>query len=502
MRALTIHEDTGKFRIYLFNVGQGDHLLIRLPSGAYGIIDFYYSRTEGFTCPPSLTYFRALQAEMGKAKFKTNIKIAFVCFSHYDMDHIKGLSESFSWLSKNVGEIGAFWLPGSRSEEFMVSLLDEKLNDLKEKLKKIDPEILKQITVNRAHYKKELKLFNTEFHKWKTNNPKATEVLRGLKLLDPFAADPDITSFCLGPLEDHLEDFETLNSLKVASRLLNITDDRFNQLAKTMASDQDSNIVSHIIWIKHLGKNLFFGGDCHLTVWEDCLDKFDQSKYKKDTIMGPVRSDFIKASHHGSKTCTDNELWNRIADEKKTIVAVSAGQHNGYKHPSDQWLKDVKNSTKYDIYSTNSCANCILKLPFDNGSQTKNQSCSEPFHWLEAWNEFELTFVEYEEEKKARVEESLDGLFVHGFKASSTLTDPNSELDQEQRIKEEMERIYSNIEDRNTEEGKTDENNLLAFVFEVNENEITVSKAGSALAINYSNCFFAKREPLYDNECQ
>ena len=55
--------DTGKLKLFLFNVGQGDHMLIELPNGEFGIIDFYYQTNMNQNCVPALVYLKKLKEE-------------------------------------------------------------------------------------------------------------------------------------------------------------------------------------------------------------------------------------------------------------------------------------------------------------------------------------------------------------------------------------------------------------------------------------------------------
>jgi hypothetical protein len=45
--------------VYVFNVGQGDHLLLKLPNGTYGLIDFHYDKGINVVEePPALTFLK------------------------------------------------------------------------------------------------------------------------------------------------------------------------------------------------------------------------------------------------------------------------------------------------------------------------------------------------------------------------------------------------------------------------------------------------------------
>ena len=47
----------------MFNVGQGDNLLLKLPNGKFGIIDFFFSEKSYLNQrePPALTFLKKIQ---------------------------------------------------------------------------------------------------------------------------------------------------------------------------------------------------------------------------------------------------------------------------------------------------------------------------------------------------------------------------------------------------------------------------------------------------------
>src|SRR5690242_1735224 len=65
--------------VFLFNVGQGDHILLKLPNGEYGIIDSYYETRLGLKEPPALTLLDSLMTKDSKKPI-----ISFICISHPD----------------------------------------------------------------------------------------------------------------------------------------------------------------------------------------------------------------------------------------------------------------------------------------------------------------------------------------------------------------------------------------------------------------------------------
>ena len=61
-------------QVYLFNVGQGDHIMLKFPNNEYGIIDFFYDASQNIIEPPALSYFKALEGVLKKGVLKERLK--------------------------------------------------------------------------------------------------------------------------------------------------------------------------------------------------------------------------------------------------------------------------------------------------------------------------------------------------------------------------------------------------------------------------------------------
>jgi len=61
---------------------------------------------------------------------------------------------------------------------------------------------------------------------------------------------------------------------------------------------------------------------------------------ERDRLDGNLKSDVLKAGHHGSKN-SSSDLW--LAAVHPSIVAISAGKGNTYGHPSPDALERIRN---------------------------------------------------------------------------------------------------------------------------------------------------------------
>lgn len=76
------------------------------------------------------------------------------------------------------------------------------------------------------------------------------------------------------------------------------------------------------------GKNFLLLGDAHPQVIVDSLKSFDYSN------ENPIRAEFVKISHHGSKSNTSQELL-KLIDSKNFVISTNGDKHN---HPNKQFL--------------------------------------------------------------------------------------------------------------------------------------------------------------------
>lgn len=329
-------------RVHLFNVGQGDHILIELPNGEFGIIDFYYETPMGE--PPALTYLARLARERQQPPV-----ISFICVSHPDKDHTLGIDKLLSWASDRKRRIAVknFWsFPGHDFTE----LLDlyrrayQKSDKSDDRTYHIAKSINKRLSSIRDFIKA---------NGGKGEGKCRVQYIQEMRLIQKLDAGVEVIS--LAPLGQDVEKFnrETL-------------DDLFKRLLEGRKKGRaQKNAVSSILKLVFGQHALIFGGDAGGKAWRAVLDRLEESGNKN--VLGPCRGNFIKVSHHGSKYSSSEELWDALLDEKKTYLGISAGRGR-YKHPDRETIGDVRravsarNGRKVELVSTNACHKCIEGL--------------------------------------------------------------------------------------------------------------------------------------------
>ena len=353
-----------KLRIQLFNVGAGDHILIHLPNGEYGIVDFHFQDSRlNQDEPPAITFLRhKLDTHPEKS-----IIISFICISHYDSDHIKGLQQFFEWQTKsNIkqkrnGELGEvkiknIWLAGAKDRDKLRRLLLEKIN----KVKKDDEmkEKWKDYENLLENYNKDFEEIEGYVNEWRKKENKDEKYLHNQRPIHGNLS-PDIEAYCIAPLDKHIGKYENMNAEAVCKTLL---------LKKYVESSADNNLISSILFLRYKHKDKLkdlvwcFGGDASADVWKDSLNLLKADELQKKF---PVASDFIKVSHHGSHNSSDPIIWSKLSENKNRVYfGISAGKkHN---HPASTTLSEIKAIKNSVILSTNTCHNCVnnvMKFP-------------------------------------------------------------------------------------------------------------------------------------------
>ncbi len=354
INVLDIHNSTNKLIVYLFNVGQGDHILMKFPSGEYGLIDFYYDIKNNTPEPPALSFFKMLKVILNKDEFD-KITISFLCISHTDKDHCKGIGEALKWFIDEGVFIKEFWLGGAKDqiqfEQYFKEKIPALLKNMEDKNLEISSEKIKLFNTGLNEffqYLKKWKRVKKVNLRYKNEESGDIEYLAEIRALRSPSKGVTVTN--MGPLAKHLDDYNNKVNLATLKKLLNLNID---------SKDFNKNAMSHILKLQYGDNVLLFGGDTNKKVWKDCLKKY--TDLKLDIIHGSYKSNFIKVSHHGSKNSSDKAIYQEILHATLPInIGVSAGQHSGYKHPDPKTIRDIKSvRSDAEIFCTNVCCACL-----------------------------------------------------------------------------------------------------------------------------------------------
>ncbi len=326
-------------RIINYNCDQGDHYVLVFDENCIGIVDFKLYPSEPF--PRVCTYITKYLEK------HSEIEILFICISHYDYDHIDGLGSFLDFVEGMNHDqvritIKNIWLAGSKSQG---GFRKQILNKVKasRKLPQLQKEEIKHLLRN---YDTRLDKLEKFIYKWeKETGIKAETIDRIRDIKNPLL--PKIKVFSFGPMKDYCDTYDMSNILQLIWDLMKVDQSKVRI---------DNNLISTILFLEKENSFRFcFGGDASIEMWQDSFTGYSSIRDSYD-----LNSNFIKASHHGSKNSSDIELWRSlIHDQKKTIISFSAGDNNIYGHPHNETFEHIKKSGKdnYWLFSTNDLQN-------------------------------------------------------------------------------------------------------------------------------------------------
>jgi beta-lactamase superfamily II metal-dependent hydrolase len=419
----SLHSQNDKLELFLFNVGQGDHIMLKFPTLEYGIIDFYYETASNIIEPPCLTYFKELKRILPANEF-VKITISFFCISHTDKDHVKGISETIRWFHDNEILIKEIWLGAAKDEAQLYDFLRVRLASAIDGLS----------VYEQLKYSNKIKTYNNGmdeffkyFEKWKKKEFKSVRYLNEESGIGEYLVDirslrrPCALEKCeainLGPLGSQIDNYTNNLTLDLVRKLLGI-----RQRNKSI----DKNLISHILKIKFGATNLLFGGDTGKNIWEECLDRYENNEFTFLRDFGKIESHFIKVSHHGSINSSSSKIWDKtMASDSQVSLGISAGKHKGYKHPNFTTIDHIKNIRKnVSIHSTNICKNRIhdshiakeLHLWYDIGVRMNQNYGKEKSNIYD--EEINETISKTSYSDKKGIQNKSYGLFAYIFQIS------------------------------------------------------------------------------------
>ncbi len=384
IQILEEHQNIGNLKVIVFNVGQGDHCLLQFPNGSYGIIDFYFEAgKQGYlTEPPAITYLRNIPEDIP-------IDISFICITHTDYDHLKGITESIDYLLYRANSIDQVWLPQS---EHLYDCLQNYQDDFDDFKTDFFPELNGE----------ELELLWSTLNKLKaiSDKPQIKEKLNKNVLgVNKFKHNfgPNITLTCLAPLLEQIKE----NAKKVNTHILKNYRARYSQgkqsqeeiekaIKKKLKPNIDANTISTILQINYQYHQLLFPGDTTLPSWKEVLKTYKE--YEETRNLPTINPNFIKAAHHGSKKSSSVDIWKQILPEEGTVhIAFSAGK--GHSHPNRETIAHIEQAK--------SEKNLAINI-----KKKKTNKCVACLHKNDSFNHLEIDLFDYEKEAEEKRSEA------------------------------------------------------------------------------------------------
>lgn len=324
-------------QVFVFNVGDGDNILLRLPDGSFGFIDFSYSEVNNPVGePPSLTYV--------KFNAPSKPKCSFISLSDYHFDQIKGLNKWIAWARDK--EISQIWLPGIRTPIESFSTLINIIED---------PQVLKRVLSEYPYLVDRYQIIADLFRKMEIffeqqkKKDSLFSFLSTSTLPNLLPLPYDVRAYCLSPGVIRVVSHIMPNSGR--KNILHLLNERELQ-------SSENYDVSAVLLLQYKRFRLLFGGQASTKNMEESIAYL--KKHPEVCNHQNFEADFIKVPHHGSKYSSSTLIWENILPENSeaVLLAISAGNNKKFHRPNHETLDHIhqaanKKNAKIGIYSTN-----------------------------------------------------------------------------------------------------------------------------------------------------
>lgn len=384
----TMDNDQLELSVILFNVGQGDHSLFKLPNGAYGVIDCHFDKNQRQPESPALSYFKYLYESVDRndEALRKILKIDFLSISHTHTDHIRGMKELIEWLCNREIAIDQFWLCGASDQSSFNTLYRDLIaKGIEKKTPFKSKEVKESISAIRDHCSTVNKLIK-QINEYPFGYGKSKPVRKftaELNILKNNLGGGTVQASCAGPKSSDIKEFEEISYLNHIKKLFGpkiilanekkLAEEEKAALARLSKEQREywkpvmenKNLMSHILWFKFSSHHLLFTGDSHRNILESSINLYDADLVGKGNRGAHAfyadNTSFFKVAHHGAESSSSPRIWDySLAKKQNAYLAISAGRNDSYNHPHSEALDEINQSIgKTDIYSTNLCDGCL-----------------------------------------------------------------------------------------------------------------------------------------------
>lgn len=299
-----------EYFLHIFNVQQGDSLLLEFPGNKFGVIDCKYHESQNTDDdPPALAYLKTRNVD----------HLEFICLSHPHLDHYHGLWKICQYYSEKGRTFKYFIFPGI-SLKLIAESYDARSIRRNELTKLF--ECSQQLAINNFKQKK-----NLEYFRWFPFVPDFN--------VRPFFNMEGMDIIVFSPAEEAVAEART--KLEAGESI------NWNHIS-----------MAWLLSFFHKKVKILISGDTENYTWKRIFELFDN---KKDGIN--LKCDLVKIAHHGSKSSFSKEFFKNITYEKSEAGESSAIISTGgtIHHPSETLLKELlKNNV--NLYCTNKGPHC------------------------------------------------------------------------------------------------------------------------------------------------
>jgi beta-lactamase superfamily II metal-dependent hydrolase len=321
--------------LYVFNVGQGDSLLLHLVNtDEVLLVDSNVARGHTDREPPALRFLKQRAERTGK------YDIDLLCLTHPDRDNYTGIADVLEWSEAHGGRVKNLIL--SEDPDYK-TLRDRTL------------EILRTV--------------GDKARRWELRE-RYTEFGRLLGLLRRIERQ-------LGPAARTANDFAPVQVIGAAQvYVFGPTSQRVREFRRHVIDDLlkawvngetdldrlSTNEISCVLWCIIGPVKLLLTGDATATALLEAIEAY-RSRHEAATGHS-LRTEIIKAPHHGAKLGSSPEFWDAMLTRESPHVVISAGHDQRVRHPHIETLHDIRNARPNALlFCTNTCPHYHKRSP-------------------------------------------------------------------------------------------------------------------------------------------
>lgn len=309
----------GRILVHVFNVGQGDSLLVEFPTGDVAVVDCYYRKSVDGTLPQVVRYLER----------KGIHDIGLLCLTHLDRDHYAGMSELIDWAYDNGGRVRNLVLCSGPTLAELSARVRQRYEQMLEMPGSDDP--FDDCRVSK------LQELNEEVAGLLR---RLAKIRREVREADGFYARAGIFAhaqtfgdahvFVLGPGGSSGE--ETVETALDAV----IDAFFFSERGVRPGSENDHSCV---LWIVMGQGRVLLTGDAGEATLQRAIRVYERNHLP--FVRQPVSCQVVKVSHHGAASGSSVELWRTVGHPEGFSAIMSAGCHGRYRHPRQEVLDDL-----------------------------------------------------------------------------------------------------------------------------------------------------------------
>lgn len=275
--------DDNRLEVHVFGAAKGESIVLRLPSGEWGVVDCYASSLKDRSTNATLQFLLDRGVD----------ELAFLCMTHPHDDHYRGMSHLLERFP-----VRCFWRPSTMTAQRLIQIIEAAKIDAKNAGDPVAVEDANELD----------RIFRLIKEKKQASGTPAMpkSATTGTQLFPvPVNQDAEFQVWALAPSTHQTELYETglAKCFDESSRL------------KASLPPSDHNRISMALLVIHGTTRIVLGGDVEAAGWSDVLQEFGADG---------LSSHAVKISHHGSTNGYADGLWPAFSKQQLPVTFLTS----------------------------------------------------------------------------------------------------------------------------------------------------------------------------------